>query len=128
MKTLISGLTVTLLLALVLINASATFAGFGWEDPQLCVNGELLTVVPAEPSDVSVTLPLNATYDTDVASCGGDPTQGVITNVTKKGNGHKMEVTVQTTPGTVVTFAYNGDTETRSSGGGKVKVKFDLDD
>lgn len=128
MKTLISGLTVTLLLALVLINASATFAGFGWEDPQLCVNGELLAVVPASPSDVSVTLPLNATYDTDVASCGGDPAQDVITNVTQKGNGHKMEVTVKTKPGTPVTFTYDDETETRSSSGGKVKVTFDLDD
>jgi hypothetical protein len=127
MKALSTMVAVSAVLFLLLTNAPTASARNGWglEDPQLCVNGQLLTVVPAEPADVFVTVPKNAHVDYVVESCGGDSTVGVVPpgNVTFKG-GNMLRVDAETDNGTEVAFTWNGQTVTDVAKRGEASAKF----
>jgi hypothetical protein len=127
MKALIAIAAVSAALFLILTNASTVFARNGWglEDPQLCVNGQLLTVAPAEPADVFVIVPKDAKVEFSVDACGGDPTLGVvpIENVTFKGR-NMVRVTAETVNGTQVTFNWSGQTLTDIARRGEASAKF----
>jgi hypothetical protein len=102
------------MLAVMLLSLSFAVvgAGFDFEDPKLCVNGEWLLVIAAHPSGVKVTLPPNAKAGDQKA--GGCKTPGpavpLITNVVKRGERGLMVVQVDgklaTTP--VVKASYDG--------------------
>lgn len=80
MKAVVTILSLTGLLVLVLVSAPAASAGNGWglEDPQLCVNGQLLVVASRVAPDVYVTVPKDAAVDFVVANCGGDPAEDIV--------------------------------------------------
>lgn len=86
------------MLAVMLLSLSFAVvgAGFDFEDPKLCVNGEWLLVIAAHPSGVQVTLPRDAKYGDQRA--GGCKTPGpnvpLITNVVKRGERGVMTVKV----------------------------------
>ena len=106
-------------------NAPVASARYGLEDPQLCINGVLLKVVPAVPSDVTVVVPQEATVNSDVRACGGDPALGVITQYSFD-KGPKIRVTAAAPDGTPVLFTYNGDSKLRVSDDGSAQAKFKL--
>ncbi len=80
MKAIATILSLTALLVLVLTHAPAASARNGWglEDPQLCVNGQLLVVASRVHADVYVTVPSEAEVDYNVADCGGDSEETVV--------------------------------------------------
>jgi hypothetical protein len=127
MKAFLTVAAVVGLIALFLTNAPPAFARNGWglEDPQLCVNGELLTVIPAAPSQVFVQVPMQATVDYAVENCGGDPTEGVVpsSNVNVQG-ANQMSVAAQVPDGTTVIFNWGGTTATVVSKNQLAKAKF----
>ncbi len=103
------------------------FAGFGFEDPQLCVNGALLSVVPGAATDVYVSVPAYAYVDFQVAGCGGDPSLPVVaaSNVSYSDK-DKIAVSVKAADGTSVVFAYNGSVQTKLAALGLARAKFPL--
>lgn len=128
MKYFISMVAVSAALFLVLTNASPALARNGWglEDPQLCVNGELLTVIPAGPTDVYVQVPKRATVDFVVEDCGGKSKQGVVlqNHVVYLG-ANAMRVSAFAESGTQVTFSWSGQTVVDVARLGVATAKFD---
>lgn len=93
-----------------LVNASPALARNGWglEDPQLCVNGELLTVIPATPEQVFVQVPKNAVVDFEVSNCGGNPDLGIVLpNQVSVLRSNLMKVTARVPDGTLVAFDWD---------------------
>jgi hypothetical protein len=127
MKRIVTIFVVVFVLALALTTVPAAQASFGFEDPQLCVNGHLLVVQPVEPNNVFVSIPPGTAVDYNVSDCGGDATQPVVpaANVTFDGK-KQMEVRASVAKHVNVTFSYNGSSETHQSGNGNVKAKFKL--
>lgn len=129
MKFVTSLVAVTGLLLLVLLSAPTALASHGWglEDPQLCVNGHLLTVLPAKPASVFVSVPRSANVDFRVENCGGKSKLGVVpaSNVTYQGSG-KMGVTAFVSDGTEVTFSWNAETLSDVADAGRASVSFTM--
>ncbi len=126
MKSLITVLAVAFLFALCLLNTSSAQAGFGFEDPQLCVNGKLLMIVPGSPASVYVSVPPDAVVDYSANHCGGKNNFSIpAANVSRNGTS-QMTVTVATMSNTEIVFSYDGTTVTRSNSSGIVAAKFKL--
>jgi hypothetical protein len=110
-----------LLLALTIGVASA---GYAYEDPALCVNGQWLLVDAAHPSAVTVFLPENTVYGDQVA--GGCATPGpsapLLTVVKERGEGHSMLVRVEgknaSTP--TINVTYGARSVTKDNNGKQV--------
>ncbi len=109
MKAVGTILTLAAITVLVLTNAPAAFASNGWglEDPQLCVNGQLLVVASAVPADVFVTVPTGADVDYKVVDCGGNPQELVIArnHVSTQGE-DQLRISAFLPDGNKVTFVW----------------------
>jgi hypothetical protein len=109
MKAFITLVAVSAAMLLLLMNTPPAFASSGWgsEDPQLCVNGQLLTIVPAGPADVFVAVPNGAAVDYKVQHCGGNPAQDIVesSHVTFQ-SGSVLRATADVVDGTTVTFQW----------------------
>lgn len=112
-------------LAILLVHVNPASAAFGFEDPQLCVNDRLLTVVPGAPADVYVSVPASAKVDFIVAHCGGSDKPVLADHVIVGGSDSNMEVVALNASG-AVTFSYNGSTQVKQAGNGVAKAKFRL--
>lgn len=127
MKVVVSFIAVFAVVVLIMASSPAAFASNGWglEDPQLCVNGQLLTVLPAAPTDVYVTVPKTADVDFQVEDCGGKSRLGVVPfdNVTYQGN-NKLWLTAATSDGTSVAFSWNGQSVVDVAEGGHASAAF----
>ncbi len=116
-----------LVLGSLLMSTSPAFASWGFEDPQLCVNGRLLTVIPAGPSDVYVKVPTGTLVDFNVANCGGTELPVLESHVRYSDDlEDKLVVRAKVPSGTVVYFTYDGVTKSKTSDDGAVKAKFEL--
>ena len=124
-------LTVVLPLALLLValTVGIAAAGFGYEDPALCVAGHWLVVDAAQVSAVHVFLPEDTPYGDQAA--GGCTTPGpnvpILQIVREKGRHGQMLIMVDgkfaSTP--TVTASYNGATKVdRNRGRGVLVFNF----
>lgn len=117
---------------LIVVFAFGTYAPAqaapAFEDPQLCINGQLLRVDPTTaPIDVWVVVGWNLDVDFDVANCGGDPALPTVSpnQVWTNGKKNKVEVTVKTDPKAKVLVTFDGKTKTeKADKHGWVEVKF----
>lgn len=94
-------------------------AALSFEDPQLCVNNQLLMVEPTTAGiEVWVRVGPELTVDFNVANCGGDPTLPAVTpdHVKYDGVKNRLEVAVKTKKFTNVLLHWNGNTHERNSG------------
>lgn len=101
------------LLVSVLLSAKPALARFSFEDPQLCVNNQLLTIQSTARAEVWVRVPKGAVVDFNVADCGGTDMVIARNHVVVLGKGPAMEVLVTTRPFAQVTMWYNGKTDTK---------------
>ena len=127
MKALISLAAVIAGLVLLFSSAPTALAKSGWglEDPQLCVNGQLLTVVPARPAEVFVTVPKGASVDFVVEDCGGDPTYKVVpSNHVFTLGVNMIRVAAFVRDGTAVTFQWGDQTVVDVARFGVANAKF----
>lgn len=123
-----------LFLSLVFAVAPAT-AGFAFEDPQLCVNGKLLTIHPSESTAVDVTavhVPADAVIGLP-SSCdpNGDDSLAIDPSVVVyDSKPHRMVVQVLTDPPhSKVRAEYDHQVFKKGSNSkGVVFFKFKLDD
>ncbi len=117
------GLIATVAAALTYAPQVQASSGWGLEDPQLCVNRQLLSVYPAHPADVSVTVPKGATVD--LTSCPIDPNGETIdpSSVVTSG-GNKIKVTVQAPSGVTETYTWGLVTITDVAKHGQSSAKF----
>jgi len=82
-------------------------------DPQVCINSELLNVVPSAQADTFVLVPSGAAVDFNIADCGGTGQALQPSHVLTGGN--KIVVTVLTLPNASVTTSYGAASRTKSS-------------
>lgn len=129
MKALLTMVAISAAALLLLVITPSAFAANGWglEDPQLCVNNELLTVTGLGIHDGSVTVPKSATFSTDVNGCGGNDVLGVIPSedVTVRGN-NMLRVTVYADDGTSVNFTFGNQAVTDVVKNGSASAKFKI--
>jgi hypothetical protein len=127
MKKFVLVFTSALLVLILMSSVQPARAGFSFEDPQLCVNGRLLTVIPASPGDVYVKVPTGTVVDYVVANCGGTdlPVQESNVKFTDKID-DTMVVRAVVDAGTQVTFVYGTVTKVRTNDDDVTKVKFAL--
>ncbi len=119
-------LVLVLFTLLVSISANIAMAGFGLEDPALCVAGKWLIVDAAAEPGVVVLLPRGVQYG-DAGQCPPPPTgMGIYTGevVQQIGGGHMMTVLVRGKQASEpsVTVTYGSDTFTKESNGRQTLV------
>jgi hypothetical protein len=122
-------LTIGALFASLFAAAAPAYAVPVFEDPQLCLNGNLLRVDPTtQPIEVWVSAGSHVEADFDVENCGGDPNLPTVhpENFLNVGFGKIVTVVVKTKKHTDVVFHWDGDTFTKNSGNNKwiVVVKY----
>jgi hypothetical protein len=94
-------------------------AALSFEDPQLCVNGELLMIEPTTAGiEVWVRVGPEVTVDFNVADCGGNPSLPVIApdHVSYDGSNSVLDSVIQTEDHTRVLIHWSGRRMTRNSG------------
>ena len=119
MKKAVFLLPIVALLFASFLNPAPARAALSFEDPQLCVNGNLLMVEPTTaPIEVWVKAGSALTLDFDVAHCGGDPTLPVIDqdHVKRGGPKHELSGKIKTKKYTNVLIHWQGATYTKNSG------------
>jgi hypothetical protein len=119
MKTLFIALAVGILVLGASLGAGTALAGFSFEDPQACLNGQLLSVVPSTESESWLYVGDDVEVDLGVESCGGQAELAfhgdhVLTGA-KKADG--FEVQVQSVPGASVTVTYAGKVQVKDVNG-----------
>jgi hypothetical protein len=122
-------LTVGALLAGLLVTAAPAHAVPVFEDPQLCLNGNLLMVEPTTAGiEVWVSAGDHVEADFDVVNCGGDPSLPTVhpENYLNVGIGKFVTIAVKTERHTDVVFHWDGETFVKNSGKNKwiVVVKY----
>jgi hypothetical protein len=127
MKTFSVLAAVVAVVVLVMASAPPALARNGWglEDPQLCVNHQLLTVMPAAPTDVFVQVPKQANFG--YSGCGLDPDIPVVPigNVSVQGVNF-LRVSVQSRDGTAVVFTWGDETVVGIAEDGVATAKFNV--
>jgi len=100
--------------------ASPAYAVPVFEDPQVCLNGNLLMVEPTTPAGIEVWISAGhkVEVDLDITSCGGDPNLPTLEadHILPIGVGKWVTIAVQTQKNTDVLFHWNGGTITKNSG------------
>ncbi len=120
MKKLILSLAIAILVVSAGSLATNVSAAPLFEDPQICLNGELLMVEPTtQPIEVWVAVGPNVNVDYDVVNCGGDPNLPVLDadHVIQSGVGKVFTVAVLTAKHSKVKFHWDGHTFQKNSGG-----------
>jgi hypothetical protein len=126
MKSLLTAVLVGALLLVLFANTHVASGAFGLEDPQLCISGQLLNVVPSSPADVTISVPPGTNVDYNAANCGGKKRNSIpASNVTFDAS-NKMVVTAYTGSSGDITFSFNGASVTKSNSSGSVSVNFKL--
>lgn len=83
-----------------------------FEDPQLCVGGELMRVDPTTaPIEVWVQVGDDVQVDSNVANCGGNSSEPIVdaSHISNTGKKNTLEVTVLTDPNARVILNFDGD-------------------
>lgn len=122
MKRIALLLAVGALLATFVASASPAYAVPVFEDPQVCLNGNLLMVEPTTAGiEVWVSAGRQVDVNLNVAECGGDPNLPVLAadHVLNVGVGKWVTIAVQTKKNTDVLFHWGGETFTKNSGNNK---------
>lgn len=93
-------------------------AGWGFEDPVMCIAGQWLSIDLAGPTGVSIALPEGVPYG-NAGNCDAKQPQGNLLPsdvVTVKGGGHKIKVEIHPYYASeTVTVSYNGDIQERAN-------------
>jgi hypothetical protein len=118
-------LAVAVTIVLVLTNTPTASARFQLEDPQLCVNGQLLSVAFAHDGEAYVSVPQDAEVDFNLADCGGNDEVIPADNVMYNGK-NKMTVVAVTADDNFVAFSYNGKVFVKRAVDGVAQAKFNL--
>ncbi len=98
---------------------ASALAAPAFEDPQVCLNGQLLMIEPTTESiEVWLGVGPNVNVDFDILNCGGDPNLPVLepSHVLHNQFGSWVEVAVKTKKHTNVLFHWGGQTYTKNSG------------
>ncbi len=125
MKACLMILAVAVIMVLVLTSTPTASARFQMEDPQLCVNGQLLSVAFVQHGEAYVAVPQDAEVDFNVANCGGNDDPVPADHVTYIGK-NKMTVVAVTADDSLVGFTYNGKTFLKRADDGTAQAKFNL--
>jgi hypothetical protein len=122
-------LTVGALVAGLLVPATPAQAVPVFEDPQICLNGNLLMVEPTtQPIEVWVSAGSQVVADFNIVNCGGNPSLPVLhaDNLLNVGIGKWVTIAVKTKRHTDVVFHWDGEDFVKNSGKNKwiVFVKY----
>jgi hypothetical protein len=107
------------LLSLLVSFAPAALAAPAFEDPQVCLNGNLLMVEPTTGAiEVWVSAGPRVDVDFNILNCGGNPSLPVLApdHVFDEGIGKWVTVLVKTDRHTDVLIHWNGETYVKNSG------------
>lgn len=99
--------------------ASRAYAGPVFEDPQACLNGNLLMVEPTTaPIEVWVVAGKKVDVDLNIVNCGGNPAFPALEadHLSTGGGAKQVTVTVETATNTDVLFFWDGESFSKNSG------------
>lgn len=119
MKRVALVLAVGALLLTSIALAAPAYAVPVFEDPQVCLNGNLLMVEPTTAAiEVWVSAGRKVDIDLDITNCGGNPNLPALEadHVLPVGVGKYVTIAVQTKKHTNVLFHWNGGTLVKNSG------------
>lgn len=122
MKRVALVLAIGALLTAFVTLASPAYAVPVFEDPQVCLNGNLLMVEPTTaPIEVWVSAGRQVDVDLNITNCGGNPNLPALEadHVFNVGVGKWVTIAVETKKHTDVLFHWNGETITKNSGNNK---------